>query len=136
VSYKTAYINISYRHLDMAEILVEEEFYEGVIFHSYHAFEAICCAGLEELSDDMEHDRRLLLFIEPYPPGELRRKFFQTYNFLGSLTGSRTPVGTRNKSLYYDNYNKKEPSKRFQAKDARKAIERVDDIVNLIIPEI
>jgi len=120
----------------MAEILESESYYEGTVFHAYHAFEAICCAGLEELSDSMEHDRRLLVFIEPYPAGELRRNCFQTYNFLGSLTGSRTSVGTRNKSLYYDNYNKKEPSKRFQAKDARTAIERVDEIVNLIIPEI
>ena len=134
MSYKIVYINISNRHLDMAEILEEEEFYEGAVFHAYHAFEAICCAGLGELSDGMEHDRRLLVFIEPYPAGELRQRFFQTYNILSSLTRSRTPVGTRNKALYYE--NRIEPHKRFQAKDAQTAIERVDEIVNLIIPEI
>jgi len=132
MSYKTAYVNISNRHLDMAEILEKEGYYEGAVFHAYHAFEAICCAGLEELSDDLEHDRRLLMFINPYPEN-FQRKFFRVYQILSALTDSRTPVGTRNKSLYYD---KIEPHKRFQAKDARTVIDRVDEIVNLIIPEI
>jgi HEPN domain-containing protein len=130
MSYKTAYINISNRHLDMAEILEKEGYYEGAVFHAYHAFEAICCAGLEELSDGLEHDRRLLMF-NPYPEN-FQRKFFRVYQILSALTDSRTPVGTRNKSLYYE---KIEPHKRFQAKDARTVIERVDEIVNLIIPE-
>ena len=133
MSYKTVYINISNRHLDMAEILEEEEFYEGAVFHAYHAFEAICCAGLGELSDGLEHDRRLLMFIAPYPE-DFQRKFFRVYQILSALTHSKTPVGTRNKSLYYE--NKIEPHKRFQASDARTAIERVDEMVDLIIPEI
>ncbi len=133
MSYKTAYINISYRHLDMAEILETEGYYEGAVFHAYHAFEAICCAGLGELSVGLEHDRRLLVFIDQYPEN-LQRNFFRVYQMLSALTGSRTPVGTRNKSLYYE--NKIEPHKRFQAKDVRTAVERVDEIVNLIIPEI
>lgn len=45
----------------MAEILAEEEFYEGAVFHAYHAFEAICCAGLGELSDSVESRTTLLL---------------------------------------------------------------------------
>jgi len=133
VSYRTAYINISYRHLDMAEILETESYYEGAVFHAYHAFEAICCAGLGELSDGLEHDRRLLMFINPYPEN-FQRNFLRVYQFLSALTRSRTPVGTRNKSLYYE--NRIEPNKRFQEKDARAVIERVDEIVNLIIPEI
>ena len=132
--YKTAYITISERHLEMAKHLQTACLYEGVIFHAYHAFEAICCAGLEELSDGMEHGRRLLVFIEPYPDGPLRQKFFQVYYALASLTRSRTPVGTRNKALYYE--NRIEPHKRFQAVDARMTLERVDEIVNLIILEI
>ena len=118
----------------MAKVLQTARLYEGVIFHVYHAFEAICCAGLEDLSDGMEHDRRLLLFIAPYPDGLFKQKFFQVYYALASLTRSRTPVGTRNKTLYYE--NRIEPHKRFQAKDAQTTIERVDEIVNLIIPEI
>ena len=133
MSYKTAYINISYRHLDMAEILETEGYYEGSVFHAYHAFEAICCAGLGELSDGLEHDRCLLMFINPYPE-DFQRQFFRVYQILSALTHSRTPVGTRNKALYYE--NRIEPHKRFQAKDAQTAIERVDEIVNLIIPEI
>ncbi|MBC8232431.1 hypothetical protein H8E77_23020 [bacterium] len=132
--YKTAYITISKRHLRMAEVLQTACLYEGVIFHVYHAFEAICCSGLEELSDGMEHDRRLLVFIDPYPDGLLRQKFFQVYYALASLTRSRTPVGTRNKALYYE--NRIEPHRRFQATDARKAIERTAEIVELIISEI
>ncbi len=79
----------------MAKVLQTARLYEGVIFHAYHAFEAICCAGLEDLSDGMEHDRRLLLFIAPYPDGLFKQKFFQVYYALASLTRSRTPVGTR-----------------------------------------
>jgi len=99
----------------MAEILETEGYYEGVVFHAYHAFEAICCAGLEELSDGLEHDRRLLMFINPYPE-DFQRKFFRVYQLLSALTRSRTPVGTRNKALYYE--NRIEPHKRFQARDA------------------
>jgi len=117
----------------MAEILEKEKYYEGAIFHAYHAFESICYAELGESAEDLDHDRRLRLFIEPYPAGELRSKFFETYHTLGSFTGSKTPVGTRNKSLYYDNYKKEEPYKRFKAEDAETAINLVDEVVELII---
>jgi len=51
------------------------------------------------------------MFINPYPE-EFQRKFFRVYQILSALTRSKTPVGTRNKSLYYE--NRIEPQNRFQ----------------------
>ena len=134
--YQTAYTNISYRHLDMAEILEKEGYYEGAVFHAYHAFETICRAGLGETFDyPMEHAQILRLFIFPYPNGNIKQKLSQTFDYLGSLTGRKdSPDSTRNKALYY--IDKIEPHKRFQADAARTAIKRVDEVVKLIISRL
>jgi HEPN domain-containing protein len=40
------YLKIAHRQLAMAEALLEKGFYEGAVFHCYHAFEAVCSAGI------------------------------------------------------------------------------------------
>jgi len=34
------------RHMEMAEVLLEKGYFEGAIFHAYHALESSCVAGI------------------------------------------------------------------------------------------
>lgn len=43
-----AYFKVAKRQLAMAESLLEKEFYEGVMFHCYHALESALAAGIAQ----------------------------------------------------------------------------------------
>ena len=53
----------------MAEALLDNEFYEGTIFHCYHAFEAVCSAAIAGRGQSVprQHRAKFNAFLTLYP---------------------------------------------------------------------
>ncbi|MBU0599453.1 HEPN domain-containing protein [bacterium] len=81
------------RHLEMANFLLEKEYFEGAIFHIYHALESSCVAGIILKGEKIpkKHYLKIPRFKSLYPS-------FPFSDELNTVVESLSPE--RDKALY------------------------------------
>lgn len=118
------YLKIAYRQLEMAEALFEQGFYEGVVFHCYHAFEAACSAGVASKAEQVSfrHRTKFNQFRRLYPDIPFANEF-------ASLLAELYPQ--RERALYADvEYDQvTDPTLAYDAGDARQLLTRTKAIL-------
>jgi len=121
------YRRIAYRQLGMAQALYEKGFYEGAVFHCYHAFEAICSAGIAERGQRVprRHKAKFNRFRSLYPDMPFAAEF-------ASLLAELYPK--RERSLYADiEYGEvSDPTLTYSAEDTLMTIQRTRDMIQRI----
>jgi len=90
-----AYLRIADRQLGMAEALLDKGFYEGTIFHCYHAFETACSAAIAYQGQrvPVQHRPKFNRFYALYPGLAFAQEF-------AALLAELYPK--RERSLYAD----------------------------------
>lgn len=90
-----AYLRLAHRQLAMAEALLDNELYEGTVFHCYHAFEAVCSAAVAKKAQRVprQHRHKLNKFRTLYPDLTFAQEF-------ATLLAELYPK--RERSLYAD----------------------------------
>ena len=118
------YLKIARRQLGMAEALLEKGFYEGAVFHCYHAFEAACSAGIADRSEkvSLRHRAKFNQFRHLYPTLPFATEF-------ASLLAELYPK--RERALYADiEYGEvTDPTLEYDADDARQILVRTKGLV-------
>jgi HEPN domain-containing protein len=121
------YLKIAYRQLAMAEALLEKGFYEGAVFHCYHAFEAICSAGIANKGQrvPLPHRTKFNQFRKLYPEMSFVEEF-------ASLLAELYPK--RERSLYADiEYGEvSDPTLEYTREDAEDTVARTRSMVSEI----
>ena len=121
------YLKIAHRQLAMAEALLEKEFYEGGVFHCYHAFEAVCSAGIANKGQKvpLSHRAKFNQFRKLYPEMPFAEEF-------ASLVAELHPK--RERSLYADiEYGEvSDPTLEYTREDAEDTVSRVRSMVSEI----
>ena len=121
----TAYAELAERHLDAANILLNEGHHDSAVFHSCHAFECICRSGLLSFGDKVSrapggHKTNLDRFLNG--SRARRRRFREAANAVaGNVKVFRDPA------LYPD--SRGSPYQHFTPKDAGDMWSRVRGIV-------
>ena len=122
-----AYLRIAHRQLAMAEALLEKDLYEGVIFHCYHAFEAVCSAGIAHRAwkIPLRHRIKFDTFRRLYPTMPFVAEF-------ASLLAELYPK--RERSLYADiEFGRvSDPTLTHSRKEAEDLLTRTRDMVTKI----
>jgi HEPN domain-containing protein len=121
------YFKISKRQLAMAESLLEKEFYEGVMFHCYHALESVLAAGIAQTlhSVPRPHKEKINTFVELY-------QNLPIINEVKSLSKLLYPH--RDRSLYADIElgELTDPTTTYTKEDALDAISKVKEMIKKI----
>ncbi|MGA9349441.1 MAG: HEPN domain-containing protein [Anaerolineae bacterium] len=121
------YLKIAHRQLAMAEALLEKGFYEGAVFHCYHAFEAVCSAGIANKGRKvpLPHREKFNQFRKFYPEMIFAEEF-------ASLVAELYPK--RERSLYADiEYGEvSDPTLEYKREDAEDTMARARSMVNEI----
>ena len=108
----------------MAEALLEKGFYEGAIFHCYHAFESACSAGIAEKGQPvpLRHKAKFNELRALYPEMPFVSEFA---NVLAEL------YPKRERSLYADiEFGEvSDPTLAYSATDAESTLARTRDMV-------
>lgn len=122
-----AYLKVARRQLAMAESLLEKEFYEGVMFHSYHALESALAAGIAQKLHPVPrpHKQKINTFITLY----------QDIPIIDEIKLiSRLLYPHRDKSLYADvEFGElSDPSTIYSREDALDAINKVNGVVEKV----
>ena len=122
-----AYLKIAQRQLAMAEALLEKGFYEGVVFHCYHAVEAVCSAGIANKGQKvpLPHRAKFNQFRKLYPEMPFAGEF-------ASLVAELYPK--RERSLYADiEYGGvSDPTLQYSREDAEDTVVRARSMVSEI----
>ena len=118
------YLRIAHRQLGMAEALLEKGFYEGAIFHCYHAFEAACSAGVANRGQrvPLRHKAKFNKFRRLYPDLPFSAEF-------AALLAELYPK--RERSLYADiEYGRiADPTLEYSRQDAEETLARTREMV-------
>lgn len=63
------YLQLGVRHIDMAQLLIDNGFLDGALFHAYHAFECASCAGVLLVRGYVpwQHPQKLREFAMAFP---------------------------------------------------------------------
>ena len=127
---KRKWYALAQRHRRMAERLLRSGFPDGVVFHTYHAYECAVSAFIAAHGAPVpaSHSGRFALF------GRLRdatKPYATTQRRLHLLT-----VQARNASLYYDEVNDALPTDRFNAAFARHVLPLVHRFAREVWQEI
>lgn len=121
------YLKIAERHLKMAKLLLENGFYDGVMFHAYHALESACSAGIGSKGRQIPtiHPEKLRLFRKSYPDLPFAERFMIIAEALKS---------ERERSLYADiDYSVvHDPTLEYTEDDAKEALSDARFVVNKI----
>lgn len=121
------YLKIAHRQLAMAEALLEKGFYEGAVFHCYHALEAICSAGIANRGQrvPLPHRAKFNQFRKLYPEMPFAEEF-------ASLVAELYPK--RERSLYADiEYGEvSDPTLEYTEEDAEDTVARTRSMVSEI----
>lgn len=121
------YLKIAHRQLAMSEALLEKGFYEGAVFHCYHAFEAACSAGIANRGQrvPLPHRAKFNQFRELYPEMPFAEEF-------ASLVAELYPK--RERSLYADiEYGEvSDPTLEYNREDAEDTVARTRSMVSEI----
>ena len=122
-----AYLRIADRQLAMAEVLLEKGFYEGTIFHCYHAFEAACSAAIADLGQrvPIEHKPKFNKFRSLYSNISFAQEF-------AALLAELHPK--RERSLYADvEFGQvSDPTLAYSQQDAEDTLRRTRAMVSKI----
>jgi HEPN domain-containing protein len=122
-----AYLRIADRQLAMAQALLEKEFYEGTIFHCYHAFESACSAAIANLGQrvPIEHKPKFSKFRSLYPSIPFAQEF-------AALLAELYPK--RDRSLYADvEFGQiNDPTLAYSQQDAEDTLKRTQAMVSKI----
>lgn len=109
----------------MAEALYEKGFYEGAIFHCYHALESACSAGIAEKGQrvPLRHRAKFSKFQRLYPEMPFAVEF-------ATLLAELYPE--RERSLYADiEYEEvSDPTLAYSAADAEATIARTREMIS------
>lgn len=112
----------------MARELQRRRFYEGALFHLYHAYEALACAAIasRNIRIPRHHRQRFWEVRRLFRGASFYGDFFRVFRNLASMTGASHPMDTRNAALYFDGTI--EPHRRFTVGDIAQAMQ---DVVSL-----
>jgi HEPN domain-containing protein len=108
----------------MAEALLDRAFYEGTVFHCYHAFEAVCSAAIANQGQQVprRHRRKFNAFLELYPHLPFAQEF-------AALLAELYPK--RERSLYADiEFGEvTDPTLAYSRQDAENTLARTQQMV-------
>lgn len=121
------YLKLANRHLAMAELLLDHGFFDGVMFHAYHALESACSAGISTANKQAPtvHPKKLRLFRELYPNLPFANRF---------ITIAESLKAERERSLYADiDFSVvHDPTLEYTEDDAKEALNDARFVVNRI----
>lgn len=122
--YRDAWVRITERHLGMSDLLLTQSYFEGVVFHTYHAFESISKAILVVKRGFYNfkgtNHKKILSHCKNVV--QSNSTYASKYSRLCVQVESLRDV-----SLYYD--GGLEPSMAFKEKDSKDHLQNVREIV-------